>query len=158
MTQQDGQQGQHSPPISSVPDGQQAASLLEAQAASQQQHPAGGAADTAAPPHLAPGAVLHGTCGWSDASLVRCGRFYPPSVKASSSSEEKLKHYRWDEGPAWQGASGCCSPSACLPPAGPSRPAETPPAHPLPACSRLFATVEVDTSTYAIPRPDVTAR
>lgn len=27
-----------------------------------------------------------------------------------------------------------------------------------PACSRMFATVEVDTSTYAIPRADVTAR
>ena len=34
------------------------------------------------------GRVLHGTCGWSDPSLVSCGRFYPKSVKTS---EEKLR-------------------------------------------------------------------
>lgn len=39
--------------------------------------------------------VVHGTCGWSDASLVRCGRFYPASMRASASSEEKLRHYSW---------------------------------------------------------------
>ncbi|EFN56805.1 hypothetical protein CHLNCDRAFT_144326 [Chlorella variabilis] len=66
-----------------------------------------------APPPGAP-VVVHGTCGWSDASLVRCGRFYPPGVRGS---EDKLRHY-----------------------------------------SRHFGCVEVDTSTYAIPRPDVTKR
>jgi hypothetical protein len=30
------------------------------------------------------GCVLHGTCGWSDPSIVTCGRFYPRSVKSSS--------------------------------------------------------------------------
>lgn len=36
------------------------------------------------------GRVLHGTCGWSDPSLLRCGRFYPSSVK---SAEDRLVHY-----------------------------------------------------------------
>lgn len=36
------------------------------------------------------GKVLNGTCGWSDASLVRCGRFYPSSVR---SAEDKLRTY-----------------------------------------------------------------
>jgi len=34
--------------------------------------------------------VLHGTCGWSDESLLRCGRFYPHSVR---SIEERLDVY-----------------------------------------------------------------
>lgn len=43
--------------------------------------------------------LVHGTCGWSDASLVRCGRFYPSSMRARASSEEKLRHYsRWGRG------------------------------------------------------------
>eukprot|EP00892_Ulva_mutabilis_P001030 jgi/Ulvmu1/10928/UM007_0107.1 len=34
--------------------------------------------------HCFSGRVLHGTCGWSDASIVSCGRFYPRSVKTSA--------------------------------------------------------------------------
>ncbi|CAM6104910.1 unnamed protein product [Calypogeia fissa] len=34
--------------------------------------------------------VLMGTCGWSDHTLLRCGRFYPASVK---SAEDRLQHY-----------------------------------------------------------------
>jgi hypothetical protein len=30
------------------------------------------------------GQVLHGTCGWSDPSIVACGKFYPRSVKTSA--------------------------------------------------------------------------
>ena len=55
------------------------------------------------------GRVLQGTCGWSDASLVKCGRFYPASVKTS---DDKLAFY-----------------------------------------SSKWPCVEVDTTTYAIPRP-----
>ncbi|KAJ7334405.1 hypothetical protein OS493_014716 [Desmophyllum pertusum] len=29
------------------------------------------------------GKVLQGTCGWSDSSIVKCGRFYPASVKTT---------------------------------------------------------------------------
>ena len=36
------------------------------------------------------GKVLQGTCGWSDSSIVKCGRFYPASVKTS---EDRLLHY-----------------------------------------------------------------
>jgi len=36
------------------------------------------------------GKVLQGTCGWSDSSIVKCGRFYPGSVKTS---EDRLLHY-----------------------------------------------------------------
>lgn len=36
------------------------------------------------------GKVLQGTCGWSDSSIVKCGRFYPASVKTT---EDRLLHY-----------------------------------------------------------------
>lgn len=36
------------------------------------------------------GKVLQGTCGWSDSSIVKCGRFYPGSVKTT---EDRLRHY-----------------------------------------------------------------
>ena len=36
------------------------------------------------------GKVFQGTCGWSDSSIVKCGRFYPGSVKTS---EDRLLHY-----------------------------------------------------------------
>ena len=61
------------------------------------------------------GYVCMGTCGWSDDSIGRCGRFYPPA--AAASAVERLRHY-----------------------------------------SRHFPCVEVDTSTYAIPQPDVVAK
>ncbi len=93
MLQQEGQQAPRCAPEQPLPGQEQGFSSPGAQQAVQPPHPAGGAANVGAP-QLAPGVVLHGTCGWSDASLVRCGRFYPASVKASSSSEEKLRHYR----------------------------------------------------------------
>ena len=34
--------------------------------------------------------VLMGTCGWSDTTLLRCKRFYPPSAK---SNIDRLLHY-----------------------------------------------------------------
>lgn len=34
--------------------------------------------------------VLVGTCGWADPSLVRCGRFYPPSAVSAA---ERLRFY-----------------------------------------------------------------
>ncbi|KAJ7523754.1 hypothetical protein O6H91_18G061600 [Diphasiastrum complanatum] len=34
--------------------------------------------------------VLMGTCGWSDQTLLRCGKFYPASVR---SAEDRLQHY-----------------------------------------------------------------
>ena len=34
------------------------------------------------------GRVLHGTCGWSDPSIVACGRFYPKNVKTSTDKLE----------------------------------------------------------------------
>ena len=34
--------------------------------------------------------VLQGTCGWNDASILKCGRFYPSSVKTAV---ERLPHY-----------------------------------------------------------------
>ena len=34
--------------------------------------------------------VLMGTCGWSDESIMRCGRFYPASCKTSV---DRLVHY-----------------------------------------------------------------
>ena len=37
--------------------------------------------------------VVQGTCSWSDSSIVRCGRFYPASIRSSSSAAEKLAHY-----------------------------------------------------------------
>lgn len=55
-----------------------------------------------------------GTCGWSDPSLLKCGRFYPSSVK---SAEERLAYY-----------------------------------------SSQWPCVEVDTSTYAIPRAESTKK
>ncbi|KXZ47375.1 hypothetical protein GPECTOR_36g96 [Gonium pectorale] len=61
----------------------------------------------------AKGLVLFGTCGWSDDSILRCGRFYPAWVK---SAEQRLEFY-----------------------------------------GTHFPCVEVDSSTYAIPRPSVTA-
>ena len=36
------------------------------------------------------GKVLQGTCGWSDSSILKCGRFYPLSVKTT---EDRLLHY-----------------------------------------------------------------
>lgn len=57
-----------------------------------------------------PGSFLTGTCGWSDETMFRCGRFYSSSCKTSL---ERLTFY-----------------------------------------SRLFGCVEVDTSTYAIPRKE----
>ncbi|KAK3272191.1 hypothetical protein CYMTET_19500 [Cymbomonas tetramitiformis] len=60
------------------------------------------------------GKVLHGTCGWSDSSIVKCGRFYPSGVKTA---EERLETY-----------------------------------------SAHFPCVEVDSSCYAIPSADTTAR
>jgi hypothetical protein len=36
------------------------------------------------------GQVIYGTCGWSDQSLVDCGRFYPKSVKTAA---DKLATY-----------------------------------------------------------------
>ena len=53
--------------------------------------------------------VWMGTCGWTDDTLVRCGKFYPRSAKTAV---ERLAHY-----------------------------------------SRSYPCVEIDTSTYAIPRP-----
>jgi hypothetical protein len=34
--------------------------------------------------------VLQGTCGWNDATILKCGRFYPSSVKTAV---ERLPHY-----------------------------------------------------------------
>lgn len=34
------------------------------------------------------GKVLHGTCGWSDPSIVTCGRFYPGAAKTSADKLE----------------------------------------------------------------------
>lgn len=34
--------------------------------------------------------VLVGTCGWTDETLLRCGRFYPASVK---NAVDRLRHY-----------------------------------------------------------------
>ncbi|KAI5071310.1 hypothetical protein GOP47_0013561 [Adiantum capillus-veneris] len=34
--------------------------------------------------------VLMGTCGWSDQTLLKCGKFYPASVR---SAEDRLRHY-----------------------------------------------------------------
>jgi uncharacterized protein YecE (DUF72 family) len=34
--------------------------------------------------------VLTGTCGWSDSTLLRCGKFYPSSVK---NGQDRLRHY-----------------------------------------------------------------
>lgn len=34
--------------------------------------------------------VLMGTCGWSDVTLLKCGKFYPASVR---SAEDRLRHY-----------------------------------------------------------------
>ena len=36
------------------------------------------------------GRILVGTCSWTDPSLIRCGRFYPPEI---SSAESRLKYY-----------------------------------------------------------------
>lgn len=36
------------------------------------------------------GKVLMGTCGWSDESILRCGRFYPSGIKTA---EERLAVY-----------------------------------------------------------------
>ena len=36
------------------------------------------------------GKVFQGTCGWSDSSIVKCGKFYPSSVKTT---EDRLLHY-----------------------------------------------------------------
>lgn len=101
MAERDEQIGQNSLQCASERPalaGPQGPSSPSAGAAMQLQHPASDAAE-AAPPQLVapspvPGVVLHGTCGWSDASLVRCGRFYPAAVKVGSSSEDKLRHYR----------------------------------------------------------------
>ncbi|KAG2496693.1 hypothetical protein HYH03_005110 [Edaphochlamys debaryana] len=59
------------------------------------------------------GRVWFGTCGWTDDSILRCGRFYPAGVKTA---EQRLEVY-----------------------------------------GRHFPCVEVDSSTYAIPRPNATA-
>src|SRR3970040_738956 len=34
--------------------------------------------------------ILAGTCSWADKTLVDCGRFYPPALKAP---EERLRFY-----------------------------------------------------------------
>jgi hypothetical protein len=34
--------------------------------------------------------VLMGTCGWNDASILKCGRFYPASVRTAV---DRLRHY-----------------------------------------------------------------
>ena len=39
------------------------------------------------------GKVVMGTCGWSDPGLVKCGRFYPCTVKVSTPSDAKLPFY-----------------------------------------------------------------
>jgi hypothetical protein len=41
-------------------------------------------------PALPTGKVLQGTCGWTDASLASCGKFYPAACKTS---EQRLAHY-----------------------------------------------------------------
>jgi hypothetical protein len=38
---------------------------------------------TAGLPSAAAGLVRQGTCGWSDESLTKCGRFYPPSLPST---------------------------------------------------------------------------
>lgn len=53
--------------------------------------------------------VLTGSCGWTDDTIFKCGRFYPRSARTAV---DRLRHY-----------------------------------------SRFFSCVEIDTSTYAIPRP-----
>jgi uncharacterized protein YecE (DUF72 family) len=58
------------------------------------------------------GFVVSGTCGWSDESLAKCGKFYPRML-ANKNAAERLAFY-----------------------------------------SKRFATVEIDTSTYAIPSPE----
>ena len=46
--------------------------------------------DASSVARAAAGRVLHGTCGWSDPSIVACGRFYPKSVRTAA---EKLTVY-----------------------------------------------------------------
>lgn len=58
--------------------------------------------------------VVSGTCGWSDDSIMRCGRFYPRGI---SSATDRLPHF-----------------------------------------ATRFATVEIDSSTYAIPTMDRVAQ
>jgi len=60
---------------------------------------------------------VQGTCGWSDQSLVDCGRFYPR--KGNISTVEKLSHF--------------------------SR-------------AGIFGCVEVDSTTYNIPIPDIVSK
>ena len=36
------------------------------------------------------GKVFQGTCGWSDPTILQCGRFYPAWVKTA---EDRLRHY-----------------------------------------------------------------
>ena len=42
--------------------------------------------------------VIQGTCGWTDQSLIKCGKFYP---KKSAKSSERLEFY------SRQGGFGC---------------------------------------------------
>ena len=39
------------------------------------------------------GKLVMGTCGWSDPGLVKCGRFYPSTVKVGTPSDAKLPFY-----------------------------------------------------------------
>ena len=42
------------------------------------------------PPRAKTGNVLVGTASWTDASLVKSGRFYPPDAKTA---EQRLRYY-----------------------------------------------------------------
>jgi uncharacterized protein YecE (DUF72 family) len=63
---------------------------------------------------IKPGQVCFGTCGYTDQTLLKCGRFYPATAKTSL---DRLKFY-----------------------------------------SNTYPCVEIDTTTYAIPTPEVTQR
>jgi hypothetical protein len=88
--------------------------------------------------------VLHGTCGWSDPSIGTCGKFYPAGIR---SAEQRLAHYSrrfpcvevaldllqplHTASEVVKLASQACPPWNCFP--------------------------QVDSSTYAIPRPATTS-
>ena len=69
------------------------------------------AGEKAGAPGALGGKVLMGTCGWSDESLLKCGKLYPSHVK---SAEDRLHIYsrhfacvevRGGRGPAPTGGS-----------------------------------------------------
>jgi len=95
------------------------------------------------------GLVRQGTCGWSDESLIKCGRFYPPSLP----STHKLgvcvvcpgrRRARAQSDSATVRQRETCGSNV-------TRPCGWVAEH-YSRCG-LFSCVEVDSSTYAIPSP-----